>query len=172
MCVCVRMCVCVFVIQLCQTLCDPMECSLPGSSVHGIPQVRILEWVAIPFSGGSSWPGVTPGSPALQADSIIWAPGKRHICVCCCCCAQTCPWTAARQAPPWVGFSKQEYWSGLPCPPPGNLPNPGIEPRSPTLQADSLPSEPPGKPAINIQNTIYYNLHTYIYVVVDQWILQ
>ena len=46
---------------------------------------------------------------------------------------------------PW-GFSKQEYWSGLPCPPPGDLLNPGIEPRSPTLQADSLLSELPGKP--------------------------
>ena len=46
-----------------------------------------------------------------------------------------------------LGFSRQEYWSGLPCPPPGDLPNPGIEPRSPTLQADSSPSEPPGKPS-------------------------
>ena len=46
---------------------------------------------------------------------------------------------------PW-GFSRQEYWSGLPCPPPGNLPNPGIKPRSPALQVDSLPSEPPEKP--------------------------
>ena len=46
---------------------------------------------------------------------------------------------------PW-GFSRQEYWSGLPCPPPGDLPNPGIEPRSPALQVDSLPSDPPGKP--------------------------
>ena len=46
---------------------------------------------------------------------------------------------------PW-GFSRQEYWSGLPFPSPGDLPNPGIEPGSPTLQADSLPSEPPGKP--------------------------
>ena len=45
---------------------------------------------------------------------------------------------------PW-GFSRQEYWSGLPCPLPGDLSNPGIEPRSPILQADSLPSEPPGK---------------------------
>ena len=45
-----------------------------------------------------------------------------------------------------MGFSRQEYWSGLPCPPPGDLPNPGIKPRSPMLQADSLPSEPPGKP--------------------------
>ena len=46
---------------------------------------------------------------------------------------------------PWE-LSSQEYWGGLPCPPPGYLPNPGIEPRSPTLQVDSLPSEPPGKP--------------------------
>ena len=44
------------------------------------------------------------------------------------------------------GILQQEYWSGLPGPPPGDLPNPGIKPRSPTLQADSLPSEPPGKP--------------------------
>ena len=51
----------------------------------------------------------------------------------------------ARPLCPW-GFSRQEYWSGLPCPSPGNLPNLEIKPRSPTLQADSLPSEPTGKP--------------------------
>ena len=55
------------------------------------------------------------------------------------------PWTVAYQAPPSVGFSRQEYWSGWPFPSPGDLPNPGIEPGSPTLQADTLPSEPPGK---------------------------
>ena len=55
------------------------------------------------------------------------------------------PWTVAHQAPPSVGFSRQKYWSGLPFPFPGDLPNPGIEPGSPTLQADALPSEPPGK---------------------------
>ena len=55
------------------------------------------------------------------------------------------PWTVAHQAPLSMGFSRQEYWSGLPCPSPGNLPDPGIEPRSPELQADSLLSEPPGK---------------------------
>ena len=49
------------------------------------------------------------------------------------------PWTvAAHQAPLSMGFSRQEYWSGLPCPPPGDLPNPGMEPRSPALQADSF----------------------------------
>ena len=50
------------------------------------------------------------------------------------------------QAPLSIEFSRQGYWSGLPCPPPGGLPNPGIKPRSPALQADSLPIEPPGKP--------------------------
>ena len=55
-------------------------------------------------------------------------------------------WTVAHQAPPPMGFSKEEYWSGLPFPSPWDLPNPGIEPRSPTLQADTLTSEPPGKP--------------------------
>ena len=56
------------------------------------------------------------------------------------------PWAAAYQAPPSMGFSRQEYWSGLPLPSPGDLPNPGIEPGSLALQADTLPSEPPGKP--------------------------
>ena len=56
------------------------------------------------------------------------------------------PWTVAYQAPLSMGFSRQEYWSGLPFPSPGDLPNPGIEPWSPTLQADALTSEPPGKP--------------------------
>ena len=55
------------------------------------------------------------------------------------------PCTIAYQVPPSMGFSRQEYWSGVPCPSPGDLPNPGIEPRFPALQADALPSEPPGK---------------------------
>ena len=54
------------------------------------------------------------------------------------------PWTVAHQAPPSMGFSRQEYWSGLPLPSPGDLPDPGIEPRSPAFQADALNSEPPG----------------------------
>ena len=56
------------------------------------------------------------------------------------------PWTVAYQAAPSMGFSRQEYWSGLPLPSLGDLPDPGIEPRSPALQADALLSEPPGKP--------------------------
>ena len=56
------------------------------------------------------------------------------------------PWTVARQAPLSMGFSRQEYWSGLPCPPPGNLPNPGIESASPGLPADSLLLSHEGSP--------------------------
>ena len=55
------------------------------------------------------------------------------------------PWTVGYQAPPSMGFSRQEYWSGLPFLSPGDLPNPGIEPGSPSFQADALTSEPPGK---------------------------
>ena len=58
------------------------------------------------------------------------------------------PWTVTHQAPLSMGFSRQEYWSGVSFPSPGDLPDPGIEPRSPALQADALTSEPPGKPFI------------------------
>ena len=61
------------------------------------------------------------------------------------CLTLVTPWTVACQGPLSLKFSRQEYWSGLPCPP-GDLSNPRIEPRSRTLQADSLPFEPPGKP--------------------------
>ena len=60
------------VAQLCPTLCDPMDCSLPGFSVHGILQARILEWVTITFSRGSSQSN--PGSPALEADALTSEP--------------------------------------------------------------------------------------------------
>ena len=62
------------------------------------------------------------------------------------------PWTVIYQAPPSMGFSRQEYWGGLPYAPPGDLPHPEIKPRSSTLQTDSSPSEPPGK--MNTQITL------------------
>ena len=58
------------------------------------------------------------------------------------------PWTVAYQASLSMGFSRQEYWSGLPFPSPGDLPDPGIEPGSPALEADALTSESPGKPLL------------------------
>ena len=70
------------------------------------------------------------------------------------------PWTEDRQAPLSMGFSRQEYWSGLPFPSPGDLSDPGTEPVSPALQADTLRSEPPGKPHILIKLCV----HTRVYV--------
>ena len=69
------------------------------------------------------------------------------------------PWTAACQAPPSVRFSRQEYWSGLPFPSPGYLPKPGTEPQSPTLPADSLPSEPPGWDPLQTPSLFSYSLN-------------
>ena len=70
-------CVCVLVAQMGLTRCDPTDNSPPGSSVHGILQARTLEWVAIPFSRGSSHAGIGPGFPTLQADSLpTEPPGK------------------------------------------------------------------------------------------------
>ena len=63
----------------CLTLCDPMDCSLSGSFLHGILQVRVMEWVAISFSRGSSDPGIEPRSPALQADSLPIGVGEGGV---------------------------------------------------------------------------------------------
>ena len=70
----------------------------------------------------------------------MWAQSLSHVRL------FSTPWTVACQAPLPMGFPRQEYWSGLPFPPPEDLPNPEIEPRFPALQVDSSPSEPPGKP--------------------------
>ena len=82
------------------------------------------------------------------------------------------PWTVAYQAPPSMGFSRQKCWSGLPFPSPRDLPNPGIEPGSPTFQAKALPYEPPGKPTTQIWNWeqtmpqiwLHYSLKYLIYI--------
>ena len=76
------------------------------------------------------------------------------------------PRTVAYQAPLSIGFSRQECWSGLPFPSPGDLPDPGIEPRSPALQTDALPSEPPGKPLhLNVESEKVKNSER-----VEQWL--
>ena len=111
------------VAQSCPTLCDPVNWGPPGSSVLGILQARILEWVAISFSRETSQP-----RDRTQVSHIA----GRHFTI----------W-ATREVP-------QEYWSGLVFPSPGDFPNPGIEPRSPALWADTLTSEPPG------------NIHTWL----------
>ena len=80
-------------------------------------------------------------------DRVISDPDKGCVCVSCSVVSDSVtPWTIACQAPLSMEFSKQEYWSGLPFSSPGDLPDPGIKPGCPALQADSLPFEPPGKP--------------------------
>ena len=143
--------------QLCPTLCDPMDCSPPGPSGHGISQARMLEWIAISFSRGSSWlrdqtcisciageffTTEPPGKPTtvyLKLKIKVKVKLLSHVWL------FVTPWTVAYQAPPSMGFSRQEYWSGLPFPSPRDLPDPGIKPRSPALEAKSLPSQPPGR---------------------------
>ena len=110
-----------------------------------------------PSPGDLPHPGIKPRSPALHADSLLSEPPGTFIkgyTAAATAAAKSLsrvrllvtPWTAAYQAPLSMGFPRQEHWSGFPFPSPRDLPHPGIKPRSPALQADSLPSEPPGKP--------------------------
>ena len=83
-------------LQSCPTLCDPRDGSPPGSPIPGILQARTLEWVAISFSNAWKW--------KVKVKSLS------------CVRLFANPWTAAHQAPPSMGFSRQEYWSGVPLP--------------------------------------------------------
>ena len=131
--------------QSCLTLCDLMDYSLSVSSIHGSFQARVLEWIAISFSRGSSRPrkSAFPGSPALQADALLSEPMPKNVQLLLLSHFSrvrlfATPWTIVYETPPSMEFSKQENWSGLPFPSPGALPNPGIEPMSPALQADAF----------------------------------
>ena len=75
----VCVCVCVLVIQSCSTLCDPLDCSPLGSFVHGILQARMMKWIAIPFSRGSSHPKIKSRSPKLQADPLLSEPPGKPL---------------------------------------------------------------------------------------------
>ena len=83
-------------LQSCPTLCDPIDGSPPGSPVPGILQTRTLEWVAISFSNAWKW------KVKVKSLSRVWLFAT--------------PWTSAYQVPPSMGFSRREYWSGLPLP--------------------------------------------------------
>ena len=91
-----------------------------------------------------------PEPVCLWPQSLVHATKVPHTSLCVLVpplCPTLCdPMDCSLLALPSMGFSRQEYWSGLPFPSPGDLPDPGIEPKSPALQADSLPTEPPGKP--------------------------
>ena len=111
-------------------------------------------WSELPFPspGDLLEPGIETLSPALQVDSLLlsrnsYTKWKVKVKSCPTLCD---PWTVAHQAPQSMGFSRQEYWSRLLFLSPGNLPDPGIELRSPAFQADALTSEPPGKPFFSL----------------------
>ena len=89
-------------LRSCPTLCDPIDGSPPGCPVPGILQARTLEWVAISFSSAWKWKVI------VKSLSHVWLLAT--------------PWTAAYQAPPTMGFSRQEYWSGVPLPSPDQVP--------------------------------------------------
>ena len=88
------------------------------------------------------------GTQSLHHWTSREIPNPYKVLVAKSCLTLTTPWAVACQAPLSMEISRQEYWNGLPFPTPGNRPNPEVKPRSPALQADSLPSEPPGKPLI------------------------
>ena len=85
-------------LQSCPTLCDPIDGSPPGSPIPGILQARTLDWVVISFSNAWKWKVKVKSLSRVRLFTI--------------------PWTAAHQAPPSMGFSRQEYWSGVPLPSP------------------------------------------------------
>ena len=129
-----------------------MDGSLPGSSVRGILQARKLEWVEVPSSKASSQPGdwTHASYPCLlhsQADSLPLAPPGGGSLVSKSCPTLGDPKDCSCQALLSMGFSRQECRSRLPFPSPGNPPNPGTEPGSPALQADSSPTKLQGKPS-------------------------
>ena len=153
--------------QSCLTLLHPPDCGLPGSSIHEIFQARTLECVAITFCRqglkSQTMSCVSLGNIFNWAIVFLlvkweWYCFKEFLwwlkmnmssttCEWSLCHVQlfATPWTVGCWVPPSMGFSKQEYWNGLPFPSPEDLPNSGIEPGSPALQADSLLAEPPGK---------------------------
>ena len=132
------------VTQLCPSLCNPMDCNLLGSSVHGVLQAGVQEWVAISFSRGSfqsrdwTWVSCIAGRcftvwssrEAWNKAPNLSEPSFSHLWNIIACLSYfihvqlyATLWTVVCQAPLSMGFSRQEYWSGLPCPSPGGLPN-------------------------------------------------
>ena len=116
-------------------------CVTPDNAAHQVPP-------SLGFSRQEFWSGL----PFLSPMHACMLTRFSHVRLC------ATPRTAAHQAPLSTRFSRQEYWSGLPCPPPKDLLNPGIEPRSPALQADSLLSELPGRSNKHLKSLISPNL--------------
>ena len=147
----------VLVPQSCPTLWNPMDHSSPGSSVYGILQARILEWVAISFSRGFFWPSDrTCVCYTAGRFFPIWVTREAlYLSICIFVSMLNVGlfeplWTVACQVSLFMDFSRQEYWGRLPCPPPGNLPKPEIE---------------------SISYDIYLHLNTFpLKVIINYWV--
>ena len=169
---------CCLVVKSCMALCDPTDCSTPGLPVlHYFPEFAHtnIHWVSDAIQPShlchalfillSIFPSIRVFSDK-SALCIRWSkywsfsftisPSNEYSGI----ISFRMDWLdlltvqGTLKSPPaphgeWMKFSRQEYWRGLPFPSPGDLPNPGMESRSPALQADSLPSEPPGKPIVH-----------------------
>ena len=128
----------------------------------GFPRQEHWSGLQFPSPRDLPDPGIEPPSPASAGRFFTAEPPGKPLTMCESESevAQSCPTlcnpmdSGPHQAPLFMGFSRQEYWSGLPFLSPGDLPNPGMEPRSPALQADALLSEPPGKPRILERRTL------------------
>ena len=129
-------------LQLCPTLCDPINGSPPGSSVPGILQARVLEWVAISFFNAWKWKVKVKSLSRVRLFAT--------------------PWTAAYQAPPSMVFSRQEYWSGVPSP------SPTMEYYSTTKKNKTMPFAPtwmdlaiviPSEVSQRKMNVMWYCIH-------------
>ena len=144
------------VAQSCPTPSDPMDCSLPGSSAHGIFQARVLEWGVIALEtlkyqsqiivNNNSAPFILNPLYLLFPKYIVVVQSLSHVQLC------ATPWTAAYQAPPSMGFSRQDIIASVLCfvffgreTCEVLAPQPGIEPAPPTLEGEVLTTGPPGK---------------------------
>ena len=163
------LCCCCSVIKSCPVLHDPMDCSTPGFPVlHHLLELVQIHVHRVSDAIQPSHPLLPPSPPSLNLSQhqglSQWVGCSNQVAKVLELQLQSCQWMCyavlshsvmsnslrppglwpARLPWPW-GFSRQEYWSGLPCLPSGDIPNPGIEPKSPALQADFLPPELPGK---------------------------
>ena len=143
----------VLVTQSCPTLYDSMDCRQPGSSVHGILQARIWEWVAMSFSRVSSQPRNRSQVPRIAGGFFT------SIYCCCCLVAKSCQTLCNPMNCSMPGFSvhgilQPRILSGLTFPSPGDLPNPGIKPMSPALAGRVFTAEPTGKPLVGYFSVI------------------
>ena len=120
-------------------LWDSIGCAHQASLFMGFSRQAHWSGLPCPPPGHLPDPGTEP-----RWYEVKWSEVKLLSCV----RLFVTPWTVAYKAPLSMGLSRQEYWSGLPFPSPGDLPDPGIKPRSPTLQAEALLSEPPRKPQV------------------------